>query len=629
MLGILVLLGWNLLGHVGLARLARRAAAITDPDWLTVLGTAAARSGIRQPVRLALSREVGTPITWGTLFPIVLLPADSTEWTTERRRVVLLHELAHIARMDYLTQLVAHIVCALYWAHPLVWLAAKRLRHEGERACDDRVLADGIPAADYAAQLLNVARGARGLRPSGAVAIGMARHSALEGRMLAVLDDRQDRHPVSRRTRIAALALFTVALVPLACVRPIAAAEATPAKGPLGATPETYATPDSVIERTVAAPAQGTLRLDIESGGGVTIAGWDQPSVRVRARLAGRDWRDQTFSMESGRGDVVVRLRFAWSRGAATTSTSNAFEINVPRTFDVHIASGGGAVSIADVNGNFSGHTGGGDLTLRRVTGDSHLSTGGGDIVVTDAQLDGTVRTGGGLVQLSRVRGSLKGLSGSGPVLYAESRNSRGEKGSLDAYTVDKSGKTIRYDGSSLPRNLRIETGALHAEKAGGDISIDEAPDGGVVHTGGGRIRIARAGGDLDVSTGGGDIVVGPTNGSIRAGTGAGAVDLTVIGSREETRNVDVTSGTGRVTITLPASYSGAVELETAFTHSFGREARIISEWSLERDPITGWDDTQGTPRRFVRARATFGSGRGLVRVKTVNGDVEIRRGRE
>jgi hypothetical protein len=80
--------------------------------------------------------------------------------------------------------------------------------------------------------------------------------------------------------------------------------------------------------------------------------------------------------------------------------------------------------------------------------------------------------------------------------------------------------------------------------------------------------------------------------------------------------------------LTLPRDFAGRFELETAYTENFGRATRINSDWNLERETTTNWDSREGTPRRYVRANGTIGSRDGLVRIRTVNGDIEVRRGR-
>ena len=62
-----------------------------------MLRSAADEIGVRQNVRLLVNPSVGTPVTAGVLHPVIFLPADSAEWPEERLRVVLLHEMAHIA----------------------------------------------------------------------------------------------------------------------------------------------------------------------------------------------------------------------------------------------------------------------------------------------------------------------------------------------------------------------------------------------------------------------------------------------------------------------------------------------------------------------------------------------------
>jgi len=116
---------------------------------------------------------------------------------------VLLHELAHVRRHDLVGHTLGRLACAVYWFHPLVWTAAKQLRSESERACDDLALACGARATDYAEHLLDIVTSVRrDATPS--VALAMARRKEFEGRMLAILDP-ELRHSSPSRKQSAAL----------------------------------------------------------------------------------------------------------------------------------------------------------------------------------------------------------------------------------------------------------------------------------------------------------------------------------------------------------------------------------------------------------------------------------------
>jgi beta-lactamase regulating signal transducer with metallopeptidase domain len=227
LLGVVAVLGYVMLERYRLGRLLRHAHDETDTVWMGLLRDAAGSIGVRRPVRLLRSRVGTMPMTAGTCRPAIVIPAIAETWPEDRRRAVLLHELAHVARFDCLTQLLAHAACAIYWFHPLAWWAANRLRLEREHACDDRVIAAGAPAREYAGHLLEIAY-SFGPRQAPAVAVGMARSRQLEGRLLAVLDAARNRRVPARRARIAAAALAAVMIVPLAAVTVSVAAPEAP-----------------------------------------------------------------------------------------------------------------------------------------------------------------------------------------------------------------------------------------------------------------------------------------------------------------------------------------------------------------------------------------------------------------
>ncbi|MEW6212113.1 MAG: HEAT repeat domain-containing protein [Acidobacteriota bacterium] len=212
-------------GALSVWRMVRRARAVTADSWNVMAGYIALQLGLRRQVRLLESERVSMPMTCGAFRSVVMLPVDAGEWPEERRAVVLSHEIAHVKRRDCLTQMLAQLACALHWFNPLVWIVARQLRVERERACDDHVLNIGTKASEYAAHLLEIARSMQSMKGTFMAAVAMAKPSQLEGRLLAILDPRLHRRNLSRvATTAVAIALASVVL-PLAAMRPSAHAE--------------------------------------------------------------------------------------------------------------------------------------------------------------------------------------------------------------------------------------------------------------------------------------------------------------------------------------------------------------------------------------------------------------------
>ena len=111
----------------------------------------------------------------------VFLPCDAAGWSEERRRIVLLHELAHVRRGNAATQLLARLSLIVNWWNPLAWAAWREFLTERERATDDMVLDAGARASDYASHLLEVARAMQATPRLGWAAVAMARRSHWRG----------------------------------------------------------------------------------------------------------------------------------------------------------------------------------------------------------------------------------------------------------------------------------------------------------------------------------------------------------------------------------------------------------------------------------------------------------------
>jgi beta-lactamase regulating signal transducer with metallopeptidase domain len=216
--GIALVLAGIARAHFAIRRLIGQAPPVIDSAWLTLVELLAHRAGVRARVTLLRHEGQVTPLTAGIFRPVVLIPASADGWTPARREAVLLHELAHVTRRDCLTQAIAAIACALYWPHPLAWLAAARLRLERELACDDAVLSRGVRAPDYATHLLEIARSLSAPLPR--LAVSMAGVRELEDRLRSLIDDAKRRRAPGRAiTALATGGACTVGLL-VAAARP-------------------------------------------------------------------------------------------------------------------------------------------------------------------------------------------------------------------------------------------------------------------------------------------------------------------------------------------------------------------------------------------------------------------------
>lgn len=205
--------------------IVRRGETLDAPDWMEPLWESADRLGLADAPRVVRSAEVKMPFACGLARPTIVLPAECDGWSLDRRRAVLLHELAHVRRRDLVGHTVARIACAVWWFHPLAWSAAKRLRAESEHACDDLALVSGARPADYAEHLLDIVASVRQDRTPLA-AMAMARRAEFEGRMLAILDPERPRRASARWQGLAAVGLFAAASLLIGAVSPVAASAA-------------------------------------------------------------------------------------------------------------------------------------------------------------------------------------------------------------------------------------------------------------------------------------------------------------------------------------------------------------------------------------------------------------------
>jgi uncharacterized protein (TIGR03435 family) len=160
--------------------LVRRA----PPEWQQMLRELGARIGLSRPVRLLVSALVQVPTVVGWLRPVVLVPVGALGGLPgEHVEALLLHELAHIRRHDYLVNILQSVAEALLFYHPVVWWVSGHIRAERELCCDDVAVSVSGDALTYARALAQL----EAYRPAHLTAAVAANGGSLAGRIARLL----------------------------------------------------------------------------------------------------------------------------------------------------------------------------------------------------------------------------------------------------------------------------------------------------------------------------------------------------------------------------------------------------------------------------------------------------------
>ncbi len=211
--GSLALLGLLANSANQLARLHRRSFDIDDAHLHKHFDTLASSIGIKRRVKLQCNAWIQGPLSYGLLNPIVLVPKEFFTWEDAIKQEVLLHELNHIKRLDWLSLIFTRVLCSLLWINPMMWIAAKRLHDESEQACDSAIAIDEVDRIRYAEDLLHLARQQKLVTSRGLLAQPMFDGGELTMRIQNILEGKISKG-ITRtafNTIMLAVALFALA----------------------------------------------------------------------------------------------------------------------------------------------------------------------------------------------------------------------------------------------------------------------------------------------------------------------------------------------------------------------------------------------------------------------------------
>ena len=398
------------------------------------------------------------------------------------------------------------------------------------------------------------------------------------------------------------------------------------------------------IDKVVEVDPGGTIELSADIGG-IEVETWSRKAVRVLVEKeadvfteqeARRVFEDMQVEISQAGKDIQVEARS--NRGRGMRSLQVRFWLTVPEQFSVTLETAAGGIEVADLEGHVNAHTSGGGIEVGYIkNGSVDISTSGGGLSIEGIENgDGKAETSGGGIDVGDVTGNLViDTSGGGirigevgGTLVAETRGGGIdiEAGGINVLATTGGGGINVGEASG---DVVVETsgggievgptnGSIKAETRGGGISIGKTRGPVVAEAAGGGIEVDGSGGPVVVETSGGGIDVENAGGYIEARTRGGGItaELAVADPDVDTHCTLETSG-GNVTIHLPADLQATVDADLRISGFPRRDYVITSDFPLE---IKG----EGTSR--VTASGTINGGGDLIRLRTTNGDIEIKK---
>jgi uncharacterized protein (TIGR03435 family) len=296
-------------GWIFAERLRSRLVRPAPRQWQQALDRLKTRIRVSRPVRLLVSSWVQTPAVVGWLRPVVLVPVGALAGLPpEQMEALLLHELAHIRRHDYLVNMVQSVVEALLFYHPAVWWVSHHIRSERELSCDDLAVGVNGDALTYARALAEL----ESARPAHFRAVMAANGGGLAHRIARLLgQSRPAPRPLSGPGIIAAAIVLAMAAL---------AVFGQPAGLPRFEVASVKPSTDRGFRTVRPLPgrltADAPVRLLLQNAYSVQAfqivggPGWiDSEHFAIEAKAAGNASRDQIFLMLQGLMEVRFQLK--------------------------------------------------------------------------------------------------------------------------------------------------------------------------------------------------------------------------------------------------------------------------------------------------------------------------------
>lgn len=286
--------------------------------------------------------------------------------------------------------------------------------------------------------------------------------------------------------------------------------------------------------------------------------------------------------------------RLRWGHHLSVT-----LAVTVPHNYNLDLATDGGNIQVADIQGRVAVATNGGNISAGQIDGPARLITDGGNILAKNVGGDLTAQTGGGDITVGSVAGGAILRTGGGHIRAASIAGSG---------RLDTGGGNISLEHAGA--GLVVTTG-------GGEIEVGEASGLIRARTGGGGIRIVRSSGPTELDTGAGSVYLMQAQNAVRASTGAGGITAWFGPDAKLSSSCRLEAGEGDIVVYLPKQLAITVNAQV----EFGGGHRVIV------DPAFPLKVTYGEPEedgQVVRAEGALNGGGETLYLRTVSGNIRL-----
>jgi hypothetical protein len=350
------------------------------------------------------------------------------------------------------------------------------------------------------------------------------------------------------------------------------------------------------------------IRLKIDMGNVRVQGGSARITYAFKMRVNGGSEESARRRLESFRvaatrqGDWAV-ISGDCTRGDCPRNASVEFVLNVPSATEwVKLETGGGNLTASGLNGKLEAETGGGGLSLDNIGGVVAASTGGGNVEVGSTRSALAVSTGGGNIHVGSAGGTLSISTGGGAVV------------------VDAGNSAVQVETGGGGIHVGRAVGALTVNTGGGNIDIGGAGGAVIAETGGGGIHLGWAKGQVRAETGGGTLELWGLSGGVRTETGSGNITVEVV-SGGSFSDSSVETGSGDIVVYLSPGLHANVRATSEFCSGPG----ITSDFAELKVHTEGGEYGP----HEVYAEGSLNGGGPLLKIRTSNGRIEIRRGKK